>query len=48
VLESWRDRLGPERFDTLWSILQEITSETGPLPDLTEIRRSPGKGRSTR
>jgi len=48
VLESWRDRLGPERFDTLWSILQEITSETGPLPDLTEIRRSPGTGRSTR
>jgi hypothetical protein len=48
VLESWRDRLGPERFDTLWSILQEITSETDPLPDLTEIRRSRGKGRSTR
>ena len=48
VLESWRDRLGPERFDTLWSMLQEITSETGPLPDLTEIRRSRGKGRSTR
>jgi DNA-binding MarR family transcriptional regulator len=48
VLESWRDRLGPERFDTLWSILQEITGETDPLPDLTEIRRPPGKGRSTR
>src|SRR6185437_2156719 len=29
VLESWRDRLGLERFDMLWSILQEITSETG-------------------
>ena len=28
--------------------VQEITSETGPLPDLTEIRRSPGTGRSTR
>jgi DNA-binding MarR family transcriptional regulator len=38
VLESWRDRLGAERFDTLWSVLAEITSETGPPPDLAEIR----------
>jgi DNA-binding MarR family transcriptional regulator len=48
VLQSWRDRLGPERFDSLWSILREVTGETGPLPDLTEIRRSPGIARSRR
>lgn len=39
VLEAWRARLGKDRFDTLWSILREITGEDGALPDLAEIRR---------
>jgi DNA-binding MarR family transcriptional regulator len=37
VLQSWSDQLGPERFDTLWSILQQITGEAGSLPGLAEI-----------
>ncbi|TKK91740.1 winged helix-turn-helix transcriptional regulator [Herbidospora galbida] len=37
LLESWRDRLGPERFDTLWEILREITGDRRPLPDLATI-----------
>jgi DNA-binding MarR family transcriptional regulator len=39
VLEAWQDRLGPDRFDTLWAILQVITDEHEPLADLAEIRR---------
>ncbi len=38
VLESWRDRVGTERFDALWSTLQDITGESGPLPDLADLR----------
>lgn len=38
VLESWQARLGPDRFDTLWAILQDITGDRKPLPDLAEIR----------
>ena len=38
VLESWRERLGAERFDTLWSILREVTGDARPLPGLAEIR----------
>ena len=52
VLQTWRNRIGPERFDTLWSLLQEVTGDAGPLPDLAEIRASkrrlrpsPGSGR---
>lgn len=40
VLEDWRDRLGVERFDALWSILQEITGDHRPLPALSAIRKS--------
>jgi DNA-binding MarR family transcriptional regulator len=40
VLEDWRDRLGVERFDTLWSILQEVTGDRNRLPELSEIRES--------
>ena len=43
VLESWRDRLGQDRFDLLWSILQEVTGEGRPLPDLAEIREISAK-----
>ncbi len=39
VLESWLARLGRERFDALWDILQELTGETAPLPALEDIRR---------
>jgi DNA-binding MarR family transcriptional regulator len=39
VLESWRDRVGTDRFDELWATLQEITGEIGDLPDLAELRR---------
>jgi DNA-binding MarR family transcriptional regulator len=39
VLETWRDRLGPERFDALWAILQDVTGDSRPLPGLAEIRR---------
>ena len=38
VLETWQARLGRDRFDTLWAILQDITDEHQPLPDLAEIR----------
>jgi DNA-binding MarR family transcriptional regulator len=38
VLETWQDRLGADRFDALWTILQDITDERQPLPDLAEIR----------
>lgn len=38
VLESWRERLGAERFDALWACLQEITGDRRPLPDLAEVR----------
>lgn len=38
VLDSWRDRLRPERFDLLWTILQEITGDHRRLPELSEIR----------
>jgi DNA-binding MarR family transcriptional regulator len=41
VLESWRDRVGVRRFDALWATLQEITGESGDLPDLAELRRAP-------
>jgi DNA-binding MarR family transcriptional regulator len=43
VLESWRDRVGIRRFDALWATLQEITGETGDLPDLAELRRAPSE-----
>jgi DNA-binding MarR family transcriptional regulator len=39
VLESWQARLGTERFDALWEILQDVTGEHAPLPDLAELRR---------
>jgi DNA-binding MarR family transcriptional regulator len=39
VLDEWRDRLGDERFDQLWRILQEVTGDHGDLPDVAEIRR---------
>jgi DNA-binding MarR family transcriptional regulator len=39
VLDQWRDRLGAERFDLLWQILQDITGEHGPLPETAEIRQ---------
>jgi hypothetical protein len=38
VLETWQARLGRDRFDTLWAILQDITGDRKPLPDLAEIR----------
>jgi DNA-binding MarR family transcriptional regulator len=38
VLRSWQERLGPERFDALWSILRELTGDSRPLPDLAELR----------
>jgi DNA-binding MarR family transcriptional regulator len=38
VLETWCDRLGEERFDTLWAILRDITGEHRPPPDLAELR----------
>jgi DNA-binding MarR family transcriptional regulator len=43
VLESWRDRVGSRRFDAFWATLQEITGETGDLPDLAELRRAPSE-----
>jgi DNA-binding MarR family transcriptional regulator len=43
VLESWRDRVGVRRFDALWATLQEITGETGHLPELAELRRAPSE-----
>jgi DNA-binding MarR family transcriptional regulator len=43
VLESWRDRVGVRRFDALWATLQEITGETGQLPELAELRRAPSE-----
>jgi DNA-binding MarR family transcriptional regulator len=39
VLDQWRGRLGPERFDLLWQMLQDITGEHGPLPETAEIRQ---------
>ncbi|MEV6276737.1 MarR family transcriptional regulator [Nocardia sp. NPDC051832] len=33
VLDDWERRLGTERFDQLWATLQELTGDTGPLPD---------------
>jgi DNA-binding MarR family transcriptional regulator len=38
VLDEWRERLGAERFDLLWQILQDLTGEHGPLPEVAEIR----------
>ena len=39
VLADWLRRLGQDRFDTLWSILREVTGDTRPLPDLAALRR---------
>lgn len=39
VLDQWRGRLGPDRFDLLWQMLQDITGAHGPLPEIAEIRQ---------
>ena len=38
VLDTWEQDLGTERFDQLWTTLQQLTGETTPLPDRTKIR----------
>lgn len=35
---SWRDRVGAERFDVMWSALQDIVSSTDPPPDEASLR----------
>jgi DNA-binding MarR family transcriptional regulator len=40
VLETWRAQVGAQRFDALWSTLQDITGEFGDLPDVAEMRSS--------
>jgi DNA-binding MarR family transcriptional regulator len=45
----WRERLGPSRFDELWSALQEITGRTGDPPAAAALRRQASTlGRPTR
>lgn len=35
----WRDRVGAERFDVLWSALQDIVGRDDPAPDVAGLRR---------
>ncbi len=36
---SWRDKVGTERFDVLWSALQDIVDGTDPPPDIAGLHR---------
>ncbi len=38
TLDEWEQRLGTERFDALWSTLQELTGSSAELPDRGLIR----------
>ncbi len=35
----WRDQLGQDRFDALWSALQELTGRTGVPPEPEDLQR---------
>lgn len=36
---SWRDKVGTERFDVLWSALQDIVGGTDPPPEVAGLHR---------
>jgi DNA-binding MarR family transcriptional regulator len=38
LLDDWEAKLGRERFDELWAMLQELTGQSGALPDRGRIR----------
>jgi DNA-binding MarR family transcriptional regulator len=38
LLDEWEAKLGQERFEELWTMLQELTGQTGALPDRGRIR----------
>ena len=38
TLDEWEERLGTERFDALWSTLQELIGSSAELPDRGLIR----------
>ncbi|WP_405059048.1 MarR family winged helix-turn-helix transcriptional regulator [Kribbella sp. NBC_01505] len=48
TLDAWEERLGTDRFDALWTTLQELTGSTTPLPDRSLIRTEPGQQRTGR
>jgi DNA-binding MarR family transcriptional regulator len=35
----WLDRLGADRFEALWTALNDLTGRADPLPDPAELRR---------